>query len=246
MLGQKIVFKMNSFLQDPLNAKIAQRLMSRNHETAHSLEQKRFVGTYYDNSRGFTSHTMDRRSMRTMDTSHQARTRNKSIAIGPYKVASSSSTVLVGAPPVAINNLSGTTMTVYKGPIDSDMIISGQGRDNSRDCIEVGHKSEQSDEFADYRRDHTEDSRVQFMCNRLQKSLLQKEKLRISTKNVKLLQNRLKQQQAILPPHEKLKPPPYDSSQYALNSWLRDNPLGKKLNGAKEIPFRIDLACLKM
>ena len=76
--------------------------------------------------------------------------------------------------------------------------------------------------------DRADESRVQFMSRRLQKNLSRIEHRRQAQKNVKLLEARLKQQRAELPVHEKLRAPhSYDSSQQALNQWLRKNPLGK-------------------
>ena len=84
------------------------------------------------------------------------------------------------------------------------------------------------------------------MCQRLQKTMMQKEKLRESVKNVKYLQHRLKQTQANVPKIEKLKDKKqhYDPSQSALNSWIKENRVGKNLNGGKEIKFKMDLAVL--
>jgi len=36
----------------------------------------------------------------------------------------------------------------------------------------------------------------------------------------------------------------YDPSQQALNSWLKDNPVGKMQNGGKEMKFKMDLGGL--
>ena len=36
----------------------------------------------------------------------------------------------------------------------------------------------------------------------------------------------------------------YDPSQQALNAWLRENPVGKMINGGKEIKFKMDVGRL--
>ena len=62
---------------------------------------------------------------------------------------------------------------------------------------------------------------------------------------MKYLQSRLKQTLAAVPKIEKLRREKnYDTSQQALNTWIKDNQVGKNLNGGKEIKFKMDLACL--
>ena len=55
---------------------------------------------------------------------------------------------------------------------------------------------------------------------------------------MKLLQDRLKQTQPLLP--IRLHSKEYDSSQEALNKWLKENPLGQTVNGGKIENYTLD------
>ena len=77
------------------------------------------------------------------------------------------------------------------------------------------------------------------MCQRLEETLVKKEKLRVSAQNVKLLQQKLKLSQPLLPIRKHSKD--YDSSQTALNIWLKENPVGQRLNGGREEKYKMEL-----
>ena len=57
---------------------------------------------------------------------------------------------------------------------------------------------------------NAEENRIQFVCQRLEETLVKKEKLRVSAQNVKLLQQKLKLSQPLLPIRKHSKN--YDSS----------------------------------
>lgn len=77
------------------------------------------------------------------------------------------------------------------------------------------------------------------MCQRLQQTLVQKEKLRESKKNVKDIEARIRVSQPLLPIRKHSKE--YDASQQALNTFLKDNPVGGKFNGGREQKYTADI-----